>query len=95
MVALHHFSFPGVGQVGADHDEVQRGELFFRVAYDAFPVRIHHEVDFIFGMVMHGVIKVGVRMVKDDEQVVVGNRDNLFLYLFHKARGFADKGKYL
>lgn len=83
VVAFHDFSAPGMRQVGARHHEVEGGEVFFGISYDAFAVGIHDQVDFILGVVVYGVVKLGIRMIQHDEEVVGGNGGNFFLQILH------------
>ena len=75
--------FPYVGYVGAGHHQVQGAEILGGIAYDARSPGVHHQIDLVFRMAVDRIVEMRVGVVEDDEKVLVRDRGDLLLYLFH------------
>ena len=88
MVAIHHLTLPRMRDMGTDHHQVERGETLLRVAHDTGAMALHHQVDLVVGVVVHRVVELGRRVVQDNKQVIVRQRCDLLVKLFHLHNQF-------
>lgn len=75
--------FPHVRHIGTGHHQVQRAEILGGIAHDARSPGVHHQIDLVFRMAVDRIVEMRVGVVEDDEKVLVRDRGDLLLYLFH------------
>ena len=78
--------FPDMRDKRGDNHHIHPRKRLLTRADDVFPVGMEHQVDLILGVAVDRVVKLGVPVVKNDEQVVALHGSYFLTNVYHEDK---------